>query len=96
MDLSISHNILDLVLVVSLAILALTSIVFLIFLVPVFIQLTKTLEAANALVTTLRDYTHGLTSGIGSISESVIEFGSKIANFVVSLKDSLFSVFNKR
>jgi uncharacterized protein YoxC len=96
MDLAVSKNLLDITLVVSLGILAFSSIVFLIFIVPVLVQLTKTLEAANALVTTLRDYTKGITSGISSIGEGVMELGSKVFGFVGVIKDFLSGIRGRR
>ncbi len=76
---AISTSLLDQTLVISLGILAFTSVVFLIFIVPVLVQLTKTLEAANSLITTVRDYSRGISSGISGIGESIFQIGSKLA-----------------
>ncbi len=89
MDLAVSKNILDITLVVSLAVLAFSSLVFLVFMVPVLVQLTKTLEAANSLVSTLRDYSRGLTSGISSIGESIMQLGSRIFGFWGGLESGI-------
>jgi|GEM_PF-3447048 len=100
MEAAVSTNLLDTTLVVSLAVLAVSSLIFLIFLVPVLVQLTKTLEAANALITTVRDYSRGITSGISSIGESLFQVGSKLAGafgFVESsIKEFLFGSKGRR
>lgn len=100
METTVSTHLLDITLVASLAILAFSSIIFLIFIVPVLVQLSKTLEAANSLITTVRDYTHGITSGISNIGQNIFQIGSKLAGAFslveTGIKDFLFGGKGRR
>ena len=58
-------NILDTILVVSLSLMAVSSLIFLVYFIPVLIQLAKTLEALRELTGYFRDYVKGITSELG-------------------------------
>jgi hypothetical protein len=100
METAVATNLLDTTLVYSLAILAFSSIIFLIFMVPVLVQLCKVLEAANSLITTVRDYTRGITSGISSIGQNIFQVGSKLAGAFgmveTGIKEFLFGSKGRR
>ncbi len=96
MDLAVTKNILDTTLVVSLAILAFSSLVFLIYLVPVFIQLTKALESANALINSVKDYTRGLSSGFNSVKDGLVGAVTKFSSVLVSIPTLVKDLFSSR
>jgi len=58
-------NVLDTILVVSLSLMAVSSLIFLVYFIPVLIQLAKTLEALRELTGYFRDYVKGITSEVG-------------------------------
>ncbi len=62
-------NLLDVFLVVSLCVIAVTSLIFVLYFVPVLIQLAKTLEAAQSLLNTVRNYFGGIGDEFEKIKE---------------------------
>lgn len=87
----------DIIFVVSLSILSLSFIVFLVFFIPVLIQLAKTLEAAQTLVNIARDYMVGINSKVNSLSHNLTKLGSYMGEMTGTLADTLLKiVFSKK
>ena len=82
-------NILDTVLVVSLSFLALSTVIFLVFFIPVLMQLTKTLESVHALLNTLKDYVNGLSFGLHNAGENLEKLGNKVKGVLAGLAAGL-------
>ena len=80
-------NIIDIVLVVSLGILALSTIIFLSFFIPVLVQLKKVLESLKLLMDLVNDYIEGIHNKIHSVGDNV----SKVMNYVSSLGSAVFN-----
>jgi len=76
---------LDLVVVIALCFMAFSTLVFLIFFVPVLIQLAKTLESVRALIETLRDYSKGLGFGFNSAGENLSKLGASLGSILSGL-----------
>ena len=87
----------DIVFVVSLSILSLSFIVFLVFFIPVLIQLAKTLEAAQTLVNIAKDYMVGINSKVNSLGHNLSKLGSYMGDLTGSFADTLIKlVFSKK
>lgn len=90
-------GVIDSIFVVSLAFLSLSLIVFLIFFVPVLVQLSKTLEAVQTLINIFKDYVEGLNHQMADATKSM----SKLGNYLIELAGTLGEgvsdlVFNKK
>lgn len=81
---------LDLILVAAFCFYALSFLVFLIFFIPVLIQLARTLEAAQVLLNTVKAYEENAKNGLGSIFNSLKNFSNLI--FVKSMDFADFLV----
>lgn len=90
---------LDLILVISLSILAFCLLVFLFFFVPILIQLNKAMESVNSLLDLLNDYARGakneLSKTFNSLSDNLKHAGGHVLDFALSLKDTLIEAFKK-
>jgi len=87
----------DIVFVVSLSILSLSFIVFLVFFIPVLIQLAKTLEAAQTLVNIAKDYMVGINSKVNSLGHNLTKLGAYMGEMTGTLTDGLLNlVFSKK
>lgn len=95
-------SLIDVVLVVSLSFLAISFLVFIMFFVPVLIQITKTLESAQALIDLLKDYSqgisnemqkvsNGLSHTVSGVSQQLSKAGGLVASIILSLRDMLKS-----
>ena len=82
----------DIVFVVSLSILSLSFIVFLVFFIPVLIQLAKTLEAAQTLVNIAKDYMVGINSKVNSLSQNLTKLASYMGEVTGTFADTLLNI----
>lgn len=85
-------EIIDLVLVISLAFLALSSVIFIIFFVPVLIQLARTLEALHTLITLLKDYVVAVNNKINSAGQTLSQAGAFLFNLGSSLGEGFIDL----
>lgn len=92
----INHDILDLVLVTSLGILAVSSVVFLSFFIPVLIQFSKTLEASHALLSVFKNYAVALQDSVGNAKKGAAKMASYVSEFVGSITESVVDLFFKK
>lgn len=82
-------SLIDTVFIISLAFLALSSIVFLIFFIPVLIELTKVLESVRSLVDIGKDYVQGIQNRINDAGQNI----TKLANYVSTLTKTVGDAF---
>ncbi|MDD9899073.1 MAG: hypothetical protein OXU45_08770 [Candidatus Melainabacteria bacterium] len=78
-------SIIDIVFVSSLALLTLATIIFLVFFVPVLVQLAKVLESLKALVDIGRDYVEGVRNKINNAGHNV----GKLLDYASALSSTL-------
>ncbi|MBT6844008.1 MAG: hypothetical protein HOA17_09510 [Candidatus Melainabacteria bacterium] len=74
-------SVIDIIFICSLAFLALSMIVFLIFFVPVLVQLTKVLESLRSLIDIGKDYVQGIQNKLNSAGQNV----GKLADYLTAL-----------
>lgn len=89
----------DTIFIISLAFLALSSVVFLIFFIPVLVQLTKVLESLRSLVEIARDYVEGIQNKIHDAGANVgklVEYFSALGGTVGEALFELIFSRNKR
>lgn len=87
----------DIIFVISLSILSLSFIVFLVFFIPVLIQLAKTLEAAQTLVNIAKDYMVGINSKVNSLGHKLNKLGSYMGEMTGTFADAILSIiFSKK
>jgi predicted PurR-regulated permease PerM len=87
-------NVLDIVLVVSLACLAFCSLIFTVFFVPVLIQLTKTLKTLRELINIFKNYVHGIESNFCRASQTVKSLGSYLSSLLAATISGLTEFFS--
>jgi uncharacterized protein YoxC len=80
-----TSSIIDIVFVTSLAFLALSMIIFLVFFVPVLVQLAKVLESLKSLVDIARDYVEGVRSKINNAGHNV----AKLLDYASALSSTI-------
>lgn len=86
----------DLILVISLSFLALSSIIFLVFFIPVLVQLTKVLAELKTLINLVNHYVEAVHNKLHSATNTVSQAFSYVSNMGTSLVDTLMSVFSSK
>lgn len=86
----------DLVLIVSLSFLALSSIIFLVFFIPVLVQLTKVLSELKTLINLVNHYVEAVHNKLNSATSSVNKAFGYVSNLGSSLLDTFMGVFSKK
>ncbi len=90
-------GVIDSVFVISLAFLALSLMVFLIFFVPVLVQLSKTLEAVQTLINIFKNYIESVNHQMADASKNMSKLGSYITELASTLGEGVSDlVFNKK
>lgn len=92
----IDRDLLDLALVISLGVLAFSSLLFLAFFIPVLIQLAKTLEAAYALIAVFKNYALSVHQSLDSAKQGAIKMASYVSEVFSSLVDGVTDLFLKK
>lgn len=75
-------TVIDIVFVVSLSFLALSLLIFLIFFIPVLVQLSKLLESIRILVDIVKEYVESVHNKINNAKQGVAKFFDTIWGFV--------------
>lgn len=102
-----SQNLLDVFLVGALSIIALTSLIFMFYFVPVLIQLAKTLEAIKDIAKTLNYYVSGISHELdklitllertlGSVGLGIASTGAQAVGALNLLKSWLDDFINPK
>lgn len=100
-------QLLDTFLVVGLCLIGISSLIFIIYLVPVLIQLTKTLEAVKELLHTVQNYVGGISTELdkmlGTFQKAALGFGSgfgktssQVGGILLILKEWVQDILNKK
>lgn len=92
----INQEVLDTVLVFSLAILAATSVIYLVFFIPVLIQLSKTLKALYSLIAVFENYAISLQNSVDSAKKSALKLVSYVGEVFGSVAESVTDIFFKK
>ena len=77
----------DLIFLVSFTIYAVCLVIFLVYFIPVLIQLSKTLEAAQILLNTVKNYELSAKSKVLSLASSIGNLGSIVSSKFKDLTD---------
>ena len=80
-------SVIDIIFICSLAFLALSMIIFLIFFIPVLVQLTKVLESLRSLIDIGKDYVQGIQNKLNDAGHNV----GKLVNYVTALGGTIGS-----
>ncbi len=89
-------NIIDIVLVASLGLLAVSAIVFLSFFIPVLVQLSKVLASLKVLIDLVNNYVEGIHNKLHSAGDSVSKAMSYVSNLGSSLTNGLLNMFSSK
>jgi uncharacterized protein YoxC len=85
----------DLIFLVSFTIYAVCLVIFLVYFIPVLIQLSKTLEAAQILLNTVKNYELSAKNKVLSMVSSIGSLGSILSNKFKDLTDLISSKLKK-
>lgn len=86
-------SLIDTIFVISLSFLALSLIIFMIFFVPVLVQLAKTLEALQTLINIAKDYVVGINDKLHAATHSLNKVGGYLTEMVTILGEGLNDLF---
>ncbi len=89
-------NIIDIALVVSLSFLALCAIIFLIYFIPVLIQLAKLLEATRTLVGLATEYVENIQNKINSVGDNISKFSNYVSGICSSVTHGVMDMIFAR
>ena len=87
---------LDLVLILSLSFLAFSSIVFLVFFIPVLVQLTKVLAELQTLISLVNHYVEAVHNKLNSATASVNKAFGYVSNIGASLFGTVMDTFSSK
>ena len=89
-------NLVNTVFAIGLVVFSLCFVVFLVFFIPVLIQITKTLEAIQTVATLLKEYSLNLNAKLNDASETFGKLKDLAINLCGSFLDILLNMLKKR
>jgi len=92
----IDMNLVNTVFAIGLVVFSLCFVVFLVFFIPVLIQITKTLEAIQTVATLLKEYSLNLNAKLNDASETFGKLKDLAINLCGSFLDILLNMLKKR
>jgi hypothetical protein len=90
------HSILDQALVVALSISALVSLVFLVFVIPILVQLARTFELTNSLLTLTKNSASEVALKVNNATRSAEKFSSDLSSKIIGIKAGFENFFKKK
>jgi uncharacterized protein YoxC len=92
----IDADLVNLVFVYSLILLTICFVVFLIFFIPVLVQITRTLEAIETIAALVKDYSLSVKEKLDDAGELLAKVKGLTLNLTSSLLDTVLTILKKK
>lgn len=88
------HDIIDQILVISLSITAIVSLIFLVFVIPILVQMARAFELVNSLLTLTKNSASEVSLRVSGAAKNAEKLSNNIYSNIVACKEAIKAFFH--